>query len=103
MSVDNVVQLPDSKHRQWRALESEYYAGLLGTGYSEAETAASVAKLKEVFIKYDMAKRVTLNPGDIAGSEAEIEDWLKPLVIGLMNEILMREVELFNLRGRVLK
>lgn len=99
MGADNVVQLPDSKHRQWRSLEPEYYAGLLATGYTEAETAACVSRLKGVFLKYDMAKRVTLNPDDIAGSEAEIEDWLKPLVTGLMHEILMREIELFRLRG----
>lgn len=37
----------------------------------------------------------------IAGSEAEIEGWLKPLVTGLMYEILMREIELYRLRGEV--
>jgi hypothetical protein len=101
MSTDKITHLPDSKHRQWRDLEPEYYAGLLATGYTEAETAACVARLKEVFLKYDMAKRVTLNPDDIAGSEAEIEGWLKPLVTGLMYEILMREIELYRLRGEV--
>ncbi len=99
MSADKIIHLPDSKHRQWRTLEPEYYAGLLASGYSEEETAAGVAKLKEVFLKYEMSKRVILDPNNIAKSEAEIESWLKPLVIGLMYEILMREIELINLRG----
>ncbi len=101
MNDDKIVQLPDSKHRHWRALEPEYYAGLLATGYSEEEATAGVGKLKEVFMRYDMAKRLTINPADIPGTEAEIEAWLKPLVTGLMHEILMREIELFRLREKV--
>lgn len=99
MSADNVVRLPDSKHRNWLTLEPEYRAGLLGMGCTEAEITACVTRLKEVFLKYDMAKRVTLNPNDIAQSEAEIELWLKPLVAGLLHEVLMREIQLYRLRG----
>lgn len=99
MSTDKIIHLPDSKHRQWRTLEPEYYAGLLAAGYSEEEATAGVGKLKEVFLKYPMEKRVTLNPDDVKGSEAEIEGWVHKLVIGLMYEILMREIELYRLRG----
>lgn len=101
MSTDKIIHLPDSKHRQWRTLEPEYYAGLLAAGFSEEEATAGVSKLKEVFLKYPMEKRVTLNPDDVKGSEAEIEEWVHKLVIGLMYEILMREIELFRLRGEV--
>lgn len=99
MGADNVVRLPDSKHRHWLTLEPEYHAGLLATGYTEAETLTCVARLKDVFMKYEPAKRVTLNPNDIAQSEAEIERWLKPLVAGLLHEVLMREIQLYRLRG----
>jgi hypothetical protein len=101
MSADNVVQLPDSKHRQWRDIEPEFYAGLLAAGHTEEETVASIARLKDVFLKYGMSKRVVIDPNDIAKSELEVEGWLKPLVIGLMYEVLVREIELFRLRGNV--
>lgn len=99
MSADNVVRLPDSVRRQWRTLEPEFYDGLRGMGCTDAEATIAVERLKAVYLKYAMSKRVTINPGDAEGAIAEVEGWVKQLSTGLMFEVLMREVELIRLRG----
>lgn len=98
-NADNVVRLPDSMRRQWRAMEPELCSWLIGLGYTEAEAALSVNGIKGVYLRYATPKRVTIRRNDAEGGIADIEGWVKQLAIGLLMEVLMREVELIRLRG----
>lgn len=98
MNPDNVIQLPEPASRQWRTVEPEFYDLLRGMGCTDAESAIAVERLKAVYLKYSMSRRVTIDPGDV-GVIAEMEDWVRRLVTGLMFEVLVREVELLRLRG----
>lgn len=101
MSTGQIIQLPDSKLRRWREIEPEFQAGLLSHGYADDEITVSLWRLRAVFMKYEMSIRVAIDPDDIAKSVVEIENRLNPLVAGLMYEIIVREIELFRLRGEV--
>lgn len=98
-NADNIVRLPDSMRRQWRAMEPEFCAWLTGLGYTEAEAAIAVERLKGVYLRHAIPKRVTIGRDDVEGGIAEVEGWVKQLATGLLIEVLIREIELIGLRG----
>lgn len=99
MSADNVVRLPDSMRRQWRTLEPVFFDGLRGAGCADAESAIAIERLKAVYLRYAKPKRVTIKPSDPEAAVAEVEGWVKRFAVGLLFEVLVREVELIRLRG----
>lgn len=99
MSASNVVQLPDSMHREWRACAQALHDGLVGMGCTDAEAVACVPRLRDIFMKYGAPKTVGINVHDVDASQAAIEGWINPMVTGLMCELLIREVKLYRLRG----
>lgn len=79
-------------------MEPTFHAVLADAGCTHDEATNSVARLKDVFLKHSATKSMAA-PDECKGALLELRDWYTQMMSGLMFEILMREVELYRLRG----
>lgn len=98
MSADNVIRLPDSMQRQWLVFEGILRRELGAAGVDPDVADAALERIKPLYLRH-------AKPNDIPdGASPEerlkaINDWVTQFGGGLLLEILIREIQLINLRG----
>lgn len=94
-----LFRMPDTMHRQWRVYEARLHEIMRANG-----TDAEVAKIALERIKPIYLRCATPLPlPDVSDTETvlkQVNSWVSQLGTGLMTEIIVREVELINLRGK---
>ncbi len=98
MSADNVVQLPDSMQRQWRVFEGPLRRGLDVAGVAPDVADVALERIKPLYLRHAKPNPI---PEDASPEEQlkAINDWVTQFGGGLLLEILIREIQLINLRG----
>lgn len=98
MSTDNVVHLPDTRPYQWRLFETMLRHELATISIDSAVSDIALENIKQIYQRH-------AKPNEMpdASSPEELlrtfNTWVTRLGCGLLIEILIREVELINLRG----
>lgn len=98
MSADNVTQLPDSMQRQWRVFEALLRRELGAVGVDPAVSDVALERIKPLYLRHAKPSEIP----DGASPEEQLKafnDWVTQFGAGLLLEILIREIQLINLRG----
>lgn len=100
MSADNVVQLPDSMQRQWRVFEALLRREFPAAGFDPDVVDIALERIKPLYLKHARPNPI---PDDASPEDRlmAINDWVTQFGAGLLLEILIREIQLINLRGEV--
>lgn len=95
-----VISLPDRMERQWRVYETGLRTRMKESGIDSTMAEYALARLKPVYMRYSLVRVVEI-PAEASPDQAVkiVNDWLSQLGSGLMLEILLRDVELYRLRG----
>lgn len=98
MSADKVIQLPDSMQRQWRVFEALLRRELGAAGVDPDVSDVALERIKPLYLKHAKPNPI---PEDASPEEQlkAINDWVTQFGGGLLLEILIREIQLINLRG----
>ncbi len=98
MSTNKVIELPDSMQRQWRVFEALLRREMGAAGVDPAVSDIALERIKPLYLRH-------AKPNDIPdGASPEeklkaINDWVTQFGGSLLLEILIREIQLINLRG----
>lgn len=97
MSADKVVQLPDSMQRQWRVFEAPLRRELGAAGVDPDVADVALERIKPLYLRHAKPNPI---PDDASPEERlkAINDWVTQFGGGLLLEILIREIQLINLR-----
>ena len=95
--MNNIVRLPDSMQRQWRVYEPLLKEFMRSIECDEEEINYACEKLKPLYLKFAAPKQFSGDPEKIL---VELNVWVQVQILGLMQTVLVRDVELFRLRGR---
>lgn len=94
---DKVHQLPDSMQRQWRVFEGHLRTWLAtDAGCTAAEIDHACAQLKPFYLQFAQPKQFSGDPEKVL---LEFNSWVQEQLIGLMQIITVRDIELYRLRG----
>lgn len=98
MSADNVVQLPDSMQRQWWVFETLLRRELGAAGVDPDVADLALERVKPLYLRH--AKPDPIPEGASPEEQLKaINDWVTQFGGFLLLEILIREIQLINLRG----
>ncbi len=99
MSADKVIQLPDSMQRQWRVFEALLRRELGAAGVDHTIADLALERVKPLYLRH--AKPNPIPEGASPEEQLKaINDWVTQFGGFLLLEILIREIELINLRGK---
>ena len=98
MSAGKVAQLPDSMQRQWRVFEALLRRELGAVGVDPDVADVALERIKPLYLQHAKPNPI---PEDASPEEQlkAINDWATQFGGGLLLEILIREIQLINLRG----
>jgi len=95
--VNKVHQLPDSMQRQWRVFEGKLREWLAtDAGCTAAEIDHACAQLKPLYLQFAQPKTFSGDPEEVL---LGLNSWVQTQLIGLMQVISVRDIELYRLRG----
>lgn len=99
--MSNVLQFPDSGVRAWAVLERRLSSILVREeGYPEDQVSQALAVLRPVYLQYAHTERCESFEGMTVEQVVQaINAWATRVFIGMMGEVLRREMELCCLRG----
>lgn len=98
MSADNVTQLPDPMQRQWRVFEALLRRELGAVGVDPDVADVALERIKPIYLRHAKPSEIP----DGASPEEQLKafnDWVTQFGTGMLLEILIREIQLINLRG----
>lgn len=95
--MDNIIHLPDPMHRAWRVSEAALLEWMESEGCSPEEAAYVCGQLKPVYQEFGQLKRFS---GDSDKVLIEVNAWMRTQIIGLLQTVALREIELFRLRDK---
>ena len=96
--MTNVIQLPDTFELQWRVYEGQIRAhfGQLGAA-TPNEIDYVVAQLKPIYL--EAARMGFSSSTSVETLVQELNAWVNKQVFSMMQEIAIRDIELYRLRG----
>lgn len=94
--MSNVHHLPDSMQRQWRIFEGLLRDCLATEGCTDAEINYTCAQLKPLYLQFAQPKDFSGDPEKVL---VEFNTWVQAQIIGLLQTVAARDIELFRLRG----
>lgn len=99
--MGNVTKLPDRPVREWHVIEKGLREMLAGYGADSGLTDYICAAMRPVFLKYAAADSNFVSDASMTPDEVvkALNDWVHTLTSGMMFELAVREVELYQLRG----
>lgn len=98
MNDNKVIELPDSMQRQWRVFEALLRRELGAVGVDHDVADAALGRIKPLYLRH--AKPNEIPDGASPDEQLKaINDWVTQFGCGLLLEILIREIQLINLRG----
>lgn len=98
MNDNKVIELPDSMQRQWRVFEAMLRRELGAAGVDPAVSDIALDRIKPLYLRH--AKPNEIPEGASPDEQLKaINDWVTQFGTGLLLEILIREIQLINLRG----
>lgn len=94
--MGDVHHLPDSMQRQWRVYEGLLKDCLATGGCTAAEINYACTQLKPIYLQYSQPKEIPMDPETVL---KELNDWVQAQIFGLLQIIVVRDIELFRLKG----
>lgn len=98
MNENNVIQLPDTMHRQWRVFEDLLRQELVANGADPAVSELALARIKPLYLKHSKPREIHAGASREEQFQA-INEWVTQLGGFLLLEVLIREIQLISLRG----
>lgn len=95
---DKVIQLPDSMQRQWRVFEALLRRELGAVGVDPDVADVALERIKPIYLRHAKPNPI---PEDASPEEQlrAFNDWVTQFGTGMLLEIMIREIQLINLRG----
>jgi hypothetical protein len=86
--------------RQWRVYEATLRRELGAVGVEPDVADVALERIKPIYLRHAKPNEIpnVVSPDELLRL---INDWVKQLGNGLLMEILVREIQLINLRGEV--
>jgi len=94
-----IVQMPDTMHRQWRVYEAGFQELMRANGIDAEVAKIALDRLKPIYLRYS-APHAIQESSDPEAVLKQVNIWASQLATGLMTEIILREIALINLRGK---
>lgn len=95
---NNVVQLPEAMERQWQLFAKELRRQFALKNSDPEMVEAILERIKPVYMRHTKPNRIP-DDADLDTSIKLLNQWVFEFGSGLLMEILIREIELFRLRG----
>lgn len=98
MNDNKVIELPDSMQRQWRVFEAMLRRELSAAGVDPDVADVALERIKPIYLRHAKPNEIP-NGASPEEQMKAINDWVTQFGGGMLLEILIREIQLINLRG----
>jgi hypothetical protein len=97
-NANNVVSLPESMERQWQLFANELRRQFVRKGADPEMIEAILARVRPVYMSHVKPTQIP-DGADLETVIKLLNQWVFEFGSGLLMEIVVREIELFRLRG----